>query len=420
MASLVLLLQILNVIIVICSVLVYLRLSALGLSPITFDVPDLPTLEADNRLANVAVEKIGEGDLLYPETLVVTPDEQHVFATLGDGRIVRIETPKSSGELAWHTLVRTGDPEIYGKNLDVNHGTKDATHLEDSKCGRGGPADDNNMEAKCGRPLGLWMSSRASVDPGFTSEVRKTRRQAEGIDEDVLIVADAYKGFIMVTDIYGSEAKMHTLATRADTDPPDYNFSLLNGIVQTPSNGHVYMTETSQQFQRRRIFHAVMDGHPTGRLLRYRRETGVVEVVAKNIFMANGIALSHDEKSLLIVSGVRILRFDLESEKMDPTPFVEAMPGTGDNIKAMDQLPNGKKMRCYWAALGGPYKKPFSLLHFVSDKPWIRSLLLAIVPYKKVIDLIPKWTALAVYDEEGKLIETLMDDGQIQAMMRII
>ena len=130
--------------------------------------------------------------------------------------------------------------------------------------------------------------------------------------------------------------------------------------------------------------------------------------------MANGIALSHDEKSLLIVSGVSVLRFDLSSEKMDTIPFVEVMSGTGDNIKSMDQLPNGKRMKCYWAALGGKYVQPFSLLKFLSDKPRFRSLLLALVPYRKIIDLIPKWTALAVYDEQGKLVETLRDDGNKQ------
>ena len=287
------------------------------------------------------------------------------------------------------------------------------------ECGRGGPSDQNNMEAKCGRPLGLYLSKRASVDPNFTEQSGGGSRKnlSEMFqDDDALLVADAYRGLLMVTGIHGNEAKVETLATRAESDPPEYHFSLLNGIVQTV-NGDVYVTETSQKFQRRRIFHAAMDGAPTGRLLRYRLQKGgdaIMEVMAVNLSMANGIALSHDEKSLLLVSGVSVLRFDLSSEKMDTIPFVEVMAGTGDNIKAMDQLPNGKRMKCYWAALGGKYVQPFSLLKFLSDKPRFRSLLLALVPYRKIIDLIPKWTALAVYDEQGKLVETLRDDGNKQ------
>lgn len=100
---------------------------------------------------------------------------------------------------------------------------------------------------------------------------------------------------------------------------------------------------------------------------------------------------------------------------MEPCQFAQKIfhvfEGKKVNIKAMNELPNGKKMKCYYAALGGTYKQPFSLLHFLSDKPWLRSLILAIVPYTKIIDLIPKWTALAVFNEEGELIETLSDDG---------
>ena len=249
----------------------------------------------------------------------------------------------------------------------------------------------------------MWLTSRQSVDKQFKSESFET-------DEDVLLVADGYKGFIMFTNIYGEHPKMHTLATRTVTDPSDYTFKLLNAIVQIP-NGDIYITETSQHFQRRRIFYAAMDGKPTGRLLRYQPTQGVVEVVANNLFIPNGVALSHDKKSLLIVCGVRILRFDLDTQQMDPTPFVDVMPGTGDNIKTMNMSLYGKKVKCYYAALGGTYKEQFSLLKFVSDKPWFRSVLLALVPYRKIIDLIPKWTALAVYDENGKLIETLTDDG---------
>ena len=127
--------------------------------------------------------------------------------------------------------------------------------------------------------------------------------------------------------------------------------------------------------------------------------------------MANGLAPTHDGTGLLIVSGVRILRYDIASGAMDPRPFVAAMPGTGDNVKAMDVLPSGERARCYWAALGGTYKRPFSLLEFLSGRPMLRSALLAVVPYRKIVDLIPKWTALAVYDEGGALIATLTDDG---------
>ena len=378
------------------AVLLQLRLSSLGLSPISFELPDLPVAPSDYLdLAGIKIEKLGEGDLLYPEAIAVSKDkESTAFLSLGDGRIVRLNTDT----FEWQTVIYTGEE---AKTSDGKSTLKDAKVV----CGRGGPADDTNMEALCGRPLGLWLTNRASVDPEYQDEAK---------DEDVLLVADAYKGLLMVTNIYGGVADIKTLASRADTDPPDYNFTLLNGVVQL-SNGDVYLTETSQKFQRRRIFHAAMDGAPTGRLLRYRKHldgrTSVQVMTENNIYMANGMAISHDEKSILIVGGVKIWRYDLESNKGQLSPFVDVMPGTGDNIRAMNELPGGKKMKCYWAVLGGTFKQPFSLLKFLSDKPWLRSVVLALVPYRKIIDLIPKWTALAVYDEDGNLIETMRDDG---------
>lgn len=397
-------LLLLPVIITILASLLQLRLSALGLSPVAFDMPDLPTLGPDDRFAkNIHIEKIGENDLLYPEAIAISDNGDTAFISLGDGRVVRLVKGSSwDGVPQWETLVRTGGRKEGGT---ISH---------ERYCGTGGPADLVNLEPRCGRPLGLWMVDRASVDPDFDNPQPLSARTKE---EEALLVADAYMGLLLVTDIHSNNAEITTLAMRADSDPVDYKFSLLNGIVQT-SNGDVYFTETSQKFHRRRIFHAAMDGTPTGRLLRYRKvddEGGqkiiTVDVMAENIYMPNGMAVSHDEKSLVIVAGVRILRFDIESEQLDSTPFVNVMPGTGDNIKAMRELPNGKKMNCYWTALGGKYTKPFSLLHFLSDKPWIRSIVLALVPYSKIIDLIPKWTALAVYDEHGNLIETLRDDG---------
>jgi hypothetical protein len=417
-----------------------LRLSHLGLSPSSFALPDLPAFDPDNRLCGIDVERIGDGDLVYPECLVVVvvsasddddDDDQGggapgtMFASLGDGRVVRLTGIDEPSGPTWSTVLRTG-PSVDALTRGGASAAADEEDEDDDddydddrggdygrRCGSGGPSDDHPIhgpsEHICGRPLGMWLSTPSS---GRTTTTRRR-------EDDVLLVADAYRGLLSVSgNIYGlpgpGKAEVRVLATRADSDPPGYKFALLNSVLQIPddSGGDVYMTETSTRFQRRRIFHAVMDGAPDGRLLRYRPKEKTVEVVADGIYMANGLALTHDGTGLLVVSGVRILRYDISSGTLDTTrPFVDAMPGTGDNVKTMDVLPNGERRRCYWVALGGTYKRPFSILKFLSDMPMLRSVLLAIVPYRKLIDLIPKWTALAVYGEDGALIDTLTDDG---------
>ena len=418
-------------IIVACIALfVRLRLSHLNLSPQPFTLPDPPHFVPDNRLANVPVATLGHNDLVGPECLAITPDGRSMFASLGDGRIVRLSDIDSSSTPTWTTVMRTGPGATTKSCNDAAPGPPACF----ARCGAGGPGDDHATfgpsEYTCGRPLGLWLSTRRRMIPALVDDDHPPRRDEnvndeessaldDDDDDDVLLVADAYHGLLMITNIHQNDdsnttiisttsAKMHIMATRADIDPTNYKFQLLNSLVQL-SNGDIYMTETSTKYQRRRIFHAFMEGSSTGRLLRYRE--GSVTVVANNIYMANGLSISHDGRSLLIVSGVQILQYDISSGILHSRPFVSTMAGTGDNIKTMFVRPNGQRVNCYWAAMGGMYKQPFSLLHYVSNRVWLRSLLLALVPYGQIINLVPKWTALAIYDVDGVLIETLTYDG---------
>mmetsp|Transcript_18895 Transcript_18895/g.54460 ORF Transcript_18895/g.54460 Transcript_18895/m.54460 type:complete len:412 (-) Transcript_18895:87-1322(-) len=371
------------VIVAVVAALVQYRLSATGVSPVISVLPPLPLFPVNEATLTGKVEKIAVDDLVGPESLISTTHNgtEYMFASLGDGRIVRLVGVHDSDGVSWTTVSRTG--------------------ADDKNCGRGGPADTTNTEALCGRPLGIKIAKRSSVDNANLDD-----------DEDVLVVADAYKGLLMISGIFNDEengGKVHTLATRANTDEKDYKFQLLNGIVQVP-DGSIYISETTQYFRRRRIFHAAFDGRPTGRLLRYTTKRGV-EVVAEDIYMANGLALSHDKQHILVVSGVQIWQYSLEKEQMEREPFVTVMAGTGDNIDAKDHLPNGKKQKCYWAGYGSRFAEPFTLLKALSEKPFMKSILCALVPYKTIVNAIPKLSALAVYGEDGTLIDVYQDNN---------
>jgi hypothetical protein len=134
-----------------------------------------------------------------------------------------------------------------------------------------------------------------------------------------------------------------------------------------------------------------------------------VEVVADELYMPNGLALSHDGKYIIIVAGVQMLRYSLEESKMETEPFVTVMPGTGDNIDAFNHLPSGEKRNCYWAGFGSKFAQPFTLLKALSEKPLLKSVLCAFVPYKTIVNLIPKLSVLAIYGEDGQLIEVYQD-----------
>ena len=359
------------------SFFVQLRLSSLNLWPISKPLPALGQFPQNNGIFTDRIKIIGQSDLVMPECLAVS--NKYIFLSLGDGRIVRARHVQHDGEevLKWEALVRTGE--------------------DHPDCGKGGPSDTYNMEMRCGRPLGMVIVKKSTVRDGVD----------DANNEDVLIVADPYRGLLLINGIYGTTqtVRIETLAT--STSEETTQFQLLNGIASTP-DGTIYFTETSRYFQRRRIFYAAFDGRSTGRLLRFTKEKGV-DVVADGIYMPNGVSISHDSQYLLIVSGVQILRYSLHRQTMEDAPFVN-LPGTGDNIHTQHILPDGTPAKCYWVALGSKFAQPFSLLKALSDKPLLKSVLVALVPYKVIVNAIPKLSAIAVYGEDGILLDVYQDE----------
>ena len=105
--------------------------------PISISLPVPPTLVPNTHLSPEYVERIGEGDLIGPESFAV--DQGALFMGLADGRIVRL-THDEGGNPVWFEVLRTG----------TNH----------ELCGSGGPGDTTDMENTCGRPLGLRITHR--------------------------------------------------------------------------------------------------------------------------------------------------------------------------------------------------------------------------------------------------------------------
>lgn len=354
-------------------------------------LPEPPSLRQNDLLKRAGAKIVGPAMLLGPESLVVSRSPEGgeaLFAGLQDGRIVRITHTGEGGAPEWRTVIkRTGRFHSSGR------------------CGDGGPADLTGTEPTCGRPLGLRAARRSLVLPS---------NPGASPDEEVLLVADAYYGLLCVLHPHGGEGPapgMLTLATRARGDPEGANFTMPNDVVVAP-DGTVYFTETSTEYQRRRIFYAALSGKPTGRLLAWRDGKGA-KVVAKNLWMPNGLTLSTDGRHLLLVSGTAVLRYNLATGKMEPKPLVESLPGTGDNIRTMSHLPSEDPSvagtPCYLTGLGSLYAQPFSLLHASKDLPWLRQLLTALLPYESILEAIPKYGMVAAVAEDGTVLETYQD-----------
>lgn len=254
-----------------------------------------------------------------------------------------------------------------GRLVRSDDGVQWTTVLESPAYCRASPSDAWKTERKCGRPLGM--------------------RSARLNGQDGLVFVDAYKGLFFLTD---------TLQLLAS------GFTLLNDCVVQDDT--IYFTETSVRHKRRRIFLAATEMRAAGRLLAYK--DGRVEVLADKVYMPNGIEI--DGRTLIVVSAVSVLRFDLDSRTW-LAPLVPVLPGTGDNIRKMDMLPTGDLVPCYWIGLGSKYAKPFSLFKLVDVFPKVRTFLAAVLPYWLLIEVIPKYGLLAVYHTNGTLLRTYQD-----------
>ncbi|WOL13793.1 protein STRICTOSIDINE SYNTHASE-LIKE 10-like [Canna indica] len=172
-------------------------------------------------------------------------------------------------------------------------------------------------ESACGRPLGLQF------------------HEASG----VLYVADAYFGLLAVGPEGGA-------ATQVAASAEGVPFCFTNGVDVDQSTGMVYFTDSSTRFQRPYYILVVITGDSTGRLMKYEPMTKKVTVLKNNLFVPNGITLSHDGNFLLVAETgtCKVIKHWLKGPKMGTTEVFAELPGYPDNIK---RTSSGE----YWVAL---------------------------------------------------------------------
>ena len=74
----------------------------------------------------------------------------------------------------------------------------------------------------------------------------------------------------------------------------------------------------------------VLQGGAQGRLLSYNPNTGITQVLAENIWQANGVAVSHDETFVVIAStpSMRLFRYWLKGSKVRISESAHIKPNT--------------------------------------------------------------------------------------------
>lgn len=240
------------------------------------------------------------------------------------------------------------------------------------------------------------------LDPGTgeTEEFAKTNGRVLGVAfgrDGILYAADAYDGLYAI-DPSGNAT---LLTDKVDDGSP---IPYADGVDVT-SDGQVYFSDASAKFGAKAYGGTLpaslldlLEHGPNGRVMKFDTKTGATTKILDGLSFANGVALTKDEKHLLIVETgtYSIWKMPLDDPEA-ATQIITNLPGFPDNIK---RDPDGT----FWLGLVSPRSEPVDKL---SELPFIR----------KIIQRLPsaiqpkpqRYGCLVRIDENGKVLETLQD-----------
>lgn len=241
---------------------------------------------------------------------------------------------------------------------------------------------------------------RLSPKAGTVETLANTRGRPLGMELDDkadLVVADGERGLLKVA----ADGRVTTLAVEAGGVP----FHFVDDVA-IASDGRVYFTDASSRFPPDELLFDLLEARPWGRLLRYDPDSGRTEVLLDDLYFANGVALSADERFVLVTETYRyrVRRYWLTGERAGTSDvFLDRLPGFPDNITATE---DGR----FWLALYS-VRKPLvdKTLH---PYPWVKSLM-AKVP--EALWPRPRRYGLVLeLDDDGRVLRSLHDvDGQV-------
>ena len=153
-----------------------------------------------------------------------------------------------------------------------------------------------------------------------------------------LIVADAMIGLMSIAP----DGKSTVLSTEADGVP----FHCTNDL-DVAADGTIYFTDASYKFPLTQLKADLLEHQPNGRFLAYDARTKQTRVLLRDLYFANGVAVSPDQSFVLVndTGAYRVRRYWLTGPKQGQSDvFIDNLPGFPDGISS-----NGRDT--FWLAL---------------------------------------------------------------------
>src|SRR5215213_1343145 len=206
-----------------------------------------------------------------------------------------------------------------------------------------------------------------------------------------LLVTDAIKGLLSVD----KSGEVRLLADEAD----GVKFVCLNDI-DIGADGTIYFTEASNKFPMSQHVNDLLEHQPNGRLLALDPKSGKPRTLLKDLYFANGVAVSPDQSFVLVAeTGMyRVRRVWLKEPKIGQNDvFIDNLPGFPDGISS-----NGKDK--FWLALVTPRQALFDKL---LPHPFLRKIV-----YRLPKSLQPapqRYSFVLGLDSAGRVVENLQN-----------
>lgn len=212
-----------------------------------------------------------------------------------------------------------------------------------------------------------------------------------------MYVADARRGLLAISPA----GEVRVVAQEADGTPIRFADDL-----DVAADGRVYFSDASTKFHPpahealAASLLEILEHAGNGRLLRYDPGTGTTTTLLRGLVFANGVAMSHDQRSVLVneTGSYRVLRVWIDGPRAgESEPLIDALPGFPDNIT------RGAGGR-YWVALAAPRDAAVDAL---AGRPFLR----------KVVQRLPtalrpaprRYGHVIAIDDSGRVVADLQD-----------
>ncbi len=206
-----------------------------------------------------------------------------------------------------------------------------------------------------------------------------------------LIVADAIKGLLSVS----KSGEVKVLAVEADGE----KFGCLNDL-DVGADGTIYFTEASRKFPMAQFANDLLEHQPNGRLLALDPQSQKPRTLLRDIYFANGVAVSPDQSFVLVAETgkYQVRRFWLKGPQAGHDDiFIDNLPGFPDGISS-----NGRDK--FWLALVTPRQAVFDRM---LPHPFVRKVVLRL---PKFLQPAPqRYSFVLGLDLQGKVVENLQN-----------